>query len=127
MRVRSLTNISQNLLKRHNASGEMMQLNIDNEIVTTNDYIRERVTEFYDRLCNSNKPIHINDNSLDKIFEVTPMNEQAVHVPITLQELWALLYPTRPTKPGPDGMSNTYLKKLWNILGPLILEAWQYS
>jgi len=33
----------------------------------------------------------------------------------------------RATTPGPDGISNLYIKKLWNILGPIILDAWNYS
>ncbi len=31
------------------------------------------------------------------------------------------------TTPGPDGISNLYIKKLWYILGPVILDAWNYS
>jgi hypothetical protein len=33
----------------------------------------------------------------------------------------------KATTPGPDGMSNVYLKKLWDIIGPLLLDAWKYS
>ncbi len=47
--------------------------------------------------------------------------------PITIGELWQTLKPTRATTPGPDGMSNTYLKRLWDIIGPLILYVWNYS
>jgi len=46
-----------------------------------------------------------------------------IHAPITLAELWDTLKQTRATTLGPDDMSNTYLKKLWDILGPIILDA----
>jgi hypothetical protein len=50
-----------------------------------------------------------------------------IHAPITLAELWDTLKQTRATTLGPDDMSNTYLKKLWDILGPIILDARQFS
>ena len=40
--------------------------------------------------------------------------------------MWSTIKPIRATTPGPDGISNLYIKKLWNILGP-ILDAWNYS
>jgi hypothetical protein len=49
------------------------------------------------------------------------------HCQLPLDELWAALKPLKDTAPGPDGISHLYLKKLWPILGPIILNAWNYS
>jgi len=59
----------------------------------------------------------------------TLQNHEAALVssPITLAELWLTLKPLKDTTPGPDGISYAYLKKLWDIIGPLILNAWQCS
>ncbi len=46
-----------------------------------------------------------------------------MNMPITLAELWLALKPLKDTAPGPDGITHIYLKKLWDILGPLIVEA----
>jgi hypothetical protein len=61
------------------------------------------------------------------MFTVDPFYEQTIHAPITMHELWLTLRPTRATTLGPDGMSNNYLKNLWDIIGPIILDAWQHS
>jgi hypothetical protein len=42
--------------------------------------------------------------------------------PMTISELWAVLKPLKDTAHGPDGISHIYLKKIWDIIGPLILN-----
>jgi hypothetical protein len=61
------------------------------------------------------------------MFKITVEEAESMTVPITLNELWTTLKPLKDTAPGPDGISHIYLKKLWQILGPLILEAWNFS
>jgi hypothetical protein len=61
------------------------------------------------------------------MFTVNEGVNQTINSEITVNELWGTLKPLKATTPGPDGMSNTYLKKLWDIIGPLIAEAWKYS
>jgi len=43
-----------------------------------------------------------------------------------LDKLWSTIRSVRGTTPGPDGISNLYIKKLWNIPRPIILDAWNY-
>jgi hypothetical protein len=61
------------------------------------------------------------------MFTIEEDAQQNIDAPITLEELWLALKPVRPTTPGPDGISNAYLKKLWDIMGPVILAAWNFS
>jgi Reverse transcriptase (RNA-dependent DNA polymerase) len=61
------------------------------------------------------------------MFTVEEARTQNIAAPITMEELWAALKSVRATTPGPDSISNTYIKKLWGIMGPVILAAWHYS
>jgi hypothetical protein len=61
------------------------------------------------------------------MFTVQQHFHYNIHAPITLDEMWNTIKSIRATTPGPDGISNLYIKMLWYILGPIILEAWNYS
>jgi len=117
-----------NLLKSRSKLSEMVELEVDGNVITANGEIRKEVNTFYNRLYNQDMSrLAMDNNFLDEMFTVEEGMEGYLCAPITLGELWQTLRPTRATTPGPDGMSNTYLKKLWDIIGPLILDAWNYS
>jgi len=61
------------------------------------------------------------------MFMVQQHFQENIHAPITLDEMWNTIISIRATTPGPDGISNLYIKNLWHILGPIILDAWNYS
>ncbi len=61
------------------------------------------------------------------MFIVQQHFQDNIHACITLKEMWNTIKPIRATTPGPDGISNLYIKKLWNILCPIILDAWNYN
>jgi hypothetical protein len=61
------------------------------------------------------------------MFTVEQDVNDTINAEVTLDELWCNLKPLRATTPGPDGISNLYLKKLWDLIGPLILDSWRYS
>jgi hypothetical protein len=88
----------------------------------TNDphTIKGYVTEFYDNLYNHNRDTTVND-VFANMFTVNEGVNQTINSDITVNELWNILRSLKATTPGPDGMSNTYLKKLWDIIGPLIV------
>ncbi len=116
-----------NLLKRNNKSSEMSKLNI-NGVITTNDTeIRKGVTEFHTELYKNGKNIDIDNDFLNEMLTVQQHFQDNIHAPITLDEMWNTIKSIRATTPGPDSISNLYIKKLWNILGPIILDAWNYS
>ena len=61
------------------------------------------------------------------MFTVQQHFQDNIHAPITLGEMWDTIKSIRTITPGPDGISNLYIKKLWNTFGPIILDAWNYS
>jgi hypothetical protein len=116
-----------NLLKRRSESSEMTKLNINGTIMTKEKEIRNRVTEFYTELYNIGTNIDIDNEFLAEMFTVQQNFQDNIHTLITLNEMWNTIKSIRATTPGPDGISNLYIKKLWYILGPVILDAWNYS
>ncbi len=116
-----------NLLKRRTQTNEMSRLMVNGVLETDSNRIRQEVTNFYKTLYNSTDAIEHNEHMLRNMFAVTQDENDYMSKAITLDELWLNLKSTKATTPGPDGMSNIYLKKLWHIIGPLILSAWQYS
>jgi exonuclease III len=116
-----------NLLKRRSQNNEMSKLMVNGSLETDPGLIRGEVTNFYKKLYNSTETVGPSEQLLRNMFSVTQYENEYVSKPITLDELWLNLRNAKATTPGPDGMSNTYLKKLWHIIGPLILDAWKYS
>ena len=45
---------------------------------------------------------------------------------ITLQELSVSLHSSADSAPGPDGLPYSVYKRFWHLLGPLLLECWEY-
>jgi hypothetical protein len=116
-----------NLLKRHSQNNEMSRLMVNGSLETDPELVRAEVNNFYEKLYNNTETVGPSEQLLRNMFSVTQEENEHVSKPITLDELWLNLRNTKATTPGPDGMSNTYLKKLWHIIGPLILNAWNYS
>jgi hypothetical protein len=105
----------------------MSKLNINGIVTTNEDEIRKGVTEFYTELYNNGNNIDIDNDFLNEMFNVQQNFQDNIHAPITLDEMWNTIKSIRATTPGPDGISNLYIKILLNILGPIIWDAWNYS
>ncbi len=116
-----------NLLKRQNERNEMRTLHIDGVDVTDEKIIQQTLQSFYHDLYNKGEMHNIDGSFLDNMFTVEDQVNVAIGVPLTLTELWDNLRGLRATTPGPDGISNTYIKNLLDILGPIILQVWEYS
>jgi exonuclease III len=116
-----------NLLKSRASNGEMKKLNSISGPITDQVQISNEVNKFYHELYNAKNITSENHTFLNEMFTVDLVSNEAVKQPITISELWAALKPLKDTAPGPDGISHAYLKKLWDIIGPIIVNAWNYS
>jgi hypothetical protein len=116
-----------NMLKRQADRSDMNILNINGSDVSDENVIRNEVQRYYNDLYNKDFNVDIDDTFLDGMFTLPQEENAIIDTPVTIDELWSNLKSLKATTPGPDGLSNTYLKKLWDILGPLILSAWNYS
>ena len=63
----------------------------------------------------------------DNIESCTPNTDLTVSEPITLPELTEVLKTCHDSAPGPDGISYSYLRLLWDIFGPLLVDCWNHS
>jgi hypothetical protein len=114
-----------NMLKRRGQANEMSELIVEGNTIDTETGIRQAVTNFYSQLYNRDLgDLEVDDSFFQHMFSVDPVDKNGIDAPIQVGELWEALKPTKATTPGPDGISNTYLKKLWDVLGPLIAAAW---
>jgi hypothetical protein len=116
-----------NFLKRQNERNEMVSLIINGIESTDEVEIKNEVENYYQSLYNHQHISVISDNFFQHMFTINPDVNDAIDVPLTLTELWNSLKSLKATTPGPTGILNTYLKKLWDIMGPIILAAWNYS
>jgi hypothetical protein len=105
----------------------MGKLVVNDMLIESEIDIRREVTRFYKQLYNNGVEPNVDERFLNNMFTVEDVCAQTIAAPITMAEMWEALRSVRATTPGPDGISNFYLKKLWDIMGPVILEAWQYS
>jgi len=116
-----------NMLKRQKDRSEMNCLLINGVECRDETIIKEYVKEFYQQLYNHGRGTHIDSSFFDQMFTVDNELNHHIATDITLPELWQTLKSLKATTPGPDGISNTFIKKLFDIIGPLIIEAWKYS
>jgi exonuclease III len=117
-----------NLMNSGTSKNEMTKLKIDDNIINDPNNIAAEVNNFYTRLYNlENTTLMNNADLLREMFEVDRATAVEINRPITLGELWLALKPLKDTAPGPDGISHAYLKRLWDIIGPLIVNAWNHS
>ncbi len=116
-----------NLLKSNTNKMDLDKLNHNGMIITDQNRINELINDYYYKLYNSNLEEVTPNDYLHEMFQLRDEEVAHVNAPITLGELWSTLKPLKDTAPGPDGISHIYLKKLWDIIGPLILKSWQYA
>jgi len=114
-----------NMLKRQQSRSDMNCLIINGVECTNGDIIKEHVKDFYQHLYNHGRYTQIEPSFFDNMFTIEADLNDSIKADITLNELWQTLKSLRATTPGPDGISNTYLKKLFDIMGPLIIDAWR--
>ena len=100
--------------------------------VTSQKQIEEEVVAFYKDLYENYDKEHIvenaaNDDFFKNLESVSAETEGTVTAPIGVEELGKTLSGCRDSAPGPDGIPYSYYKGLWRHLGPLLVEAWNYS
>jgi hypothetical protein len=116
-----------NMLKRQTLRGEMDTLVINGVETSDKSLIETHVQLFYQQLYSHGRTTNVDDTFFNQMFTVDNEHNEQINAEITLNELWLTLKGLKATTPGPDGISNAYLKKLFDIIGPLILDAWNYS
>ncbi len=121
-----------NLLKERQAKMVIRKIISNGRQHTEQDEISKAITTFYRNLYKKNDKILKTDSEeFKKLSEDLPKlsddDKNFLKKPITKQEIYDSLKTCKESAPGPDGITYDIYKKLWDIFGNLIFEAWEHS
>ena len=90
--------------------------------------VSEGITDFYQDLYKhvDNQPDN-DDGFYDNCPSLSQPSSQLLDGELTQAELLTALNTCSDSAPGSDGITYGVYKKLWDIAGPVILDAWKYS
>lgn len=94
--------------------------------------IEKEIVDFYKTLYENYdksklEDVEYNDAFFDKISPVPEQEQSKVSAPITLEELGKTLASCKDSAPGPDGIPYSYYKAFWRLVGPILLDSWNYT
>ena len=102
----------------------------DGTEVTDLDEINRAVVDFYKELYETyDSIVEVNgdDNFFNNLPRCSQINDFTVSAPLTVNELFEVLGTCRDSAPGPDGIGYGYIRFLWDVFGPLMVQGWEYS
>ena len=102
----------------------------DNGVVINEEkLIEDEIVGFYKNLYEDFEIVENNDDAsfFDHITAVDDQAANGTSADLTATELWSTLQTCSDSAPGPDGIPYSYLRCLWTQIGPLIVEAWNFS
>jgi len=117
-----------NLNKARQSSKNISQIRNGDEFCVGQDQVTKCITNFYKELY-SYQPTERSDddgfyNNCPKLTEEQRVNLES---DLSLKELKDALSTCKDSAPGPDGIPYSVYKRYWNIMGPVIQDAWKYS
>jgi exonuclease III len=116
------------LMKSHQSQKLISKITNNNETYVGQKEVTKGITEFYKNLYSANEQIGIDEDDFYKYCpKLTTDQAKILDNELTKQDLELALSTCKDSSPGPDGIPYSVYKKYWNILGPVILEAWKYS
>ena len=94
--------------------------------------LEQEIVGYYKSLYENFDDLTVVDNDEDNNFfeHLTAVGDRQrleVTAPITEAELLSTLGTCNDSAPGPDGIPYSYIKELWHLMGPLMIEAWNFS
>lgn len=89
--------------------------------------VNKEVVDFYKKLYETTEDVVIEDSFLNNINPVAGETADEVMKRITVEELYTTLKDCNDSSPGPDGISYSFLKTLWDVFGQLLVNSWNYS
>ncbi len=92
--------------------------------------VKGAVRKFYEKLYNRVETSNTEQEEVDFFRHcpsLTENQQRYVDNPLTLEELRVALKTCSETSPGPDGITYAVYKAFWEITGPVLLSAWNFS
>lgn len=100
------------------------------QTLTEPEEIIKHIHGFYSTLYSKD---NVDENVMDEYLntiqgpEISTEDNININKPITLPELTNTMKGCKGTTPGPDGINILVYRAIWDIAGPIILKAWEYS
>jgi hypothetical protein len=118
-----------NMIKYNERKQRIDSMTHDQKELTEPGEILDHIFGFYNDLYkrNPSNPDLINQFLTHIDPEVTEDDNSMLIKPISISELTEIMNQCKGTTPGPDGISTQIYKVIWDIAGPIILNAWNYS
>ena len=120
-----------NLLKR--PAPDLFKTIIDNDgrEISSQEEISSEIVNFYKKLYEDYDKTNLTNDSANDFFNlldpIPASDADIVTKPITIQDLERTLLTCTDSAPGPDGIPYSFYKSLWRKMGPIIVEAWNYT
>jgi hypothetical protein len=91
------------------------------------DDVKKGITGFYQKLYEF-KEVNLDEGDFyDNCPKLSQDARDKMETELSEADLLAALNTCADTSPGPDGISYSTYKKLWSIVGPIILNSWKHS
>ncbi len=118
------------LLKMRQNQKFMSSITCDGILYRGLEEVKWGVRKFYEKLYNRVATCNTEQEEVDFFKHcpsLTENQQKYVDNPLTLEELRAALKTCGETSPGPDGITYAVYKAFWEISGPILLSAWNFS
>ena len=118
------------LLKRPTQDNFVTITNETGTSLTEEKDVENEIVNFYKRLYENydNSNLRVGDDTFfDEIIGLSDEDARSTTEVLNLEELGKTLDSCSDSTPGPDGISYSILRNLWQIMGPIISDAWRHS
>ena len=103
----------------------------EGETTSDPEKIKQEIVRFYKELYENYDKSNLQENNDDNFFdELTPINEanqSQISAPVTNEEILRILKTCKDSSPGPDGISYSIWREIWEEAGPILMESWNHS
>jgi len=118
-----------NIIKKRQTEVMLSELKNGDIVASGQAEVQSMVAGFYSELYNERNDLSNNYESFYPSGTPKLDNGDRANLDgkITLDELRSTLKTCGDSAPGPDGISYKFYEHLWDLLGPPLLRAWEYS
>jgi exonuclease III len=116
------------LLKKRSSQKVISEISDNGEIHRNQSGITNCIKEFYERLYKKSDKKRKEDKDFFKLCpKLSRESREFLDKEIKLEELGRTLKDCKESAPGPDGITYNIYKELWEMVGPIILNSWNFS
>ncbi len=117
-----------NLNKARQSQKNINQIRNGEDVYIGQEQVTKGITDFYRELYSFQSTERSEEDDFYKNCpKLTEEQRLSLEEDLSLKELKDALSTCKDSAPGPDGIPYSVYKRYWNIMGPVIQDAWKYS